>query len=219
MLRRVSRKSPCDFAGTARVPVKSAGQQAEAMLLFVRELLSRQRTPWVNAARGHAEPRGSPDAAELGLVAAQGGKGLRALLAMAREALPDLAMPALAPLERQTGHVEAELAQAGQARGGGPGQHGRPRRVGDDDERTGASAASHRLTARQPQGQGLPEKMLTGRTDDPQNPRRAAAKQAGHTTAAASDQLVPRHTPLHPKGPPHPPCDPEQACPNLHEAA
>jgi transposase len=43
------------------VPVKSAEQQAAAMLLSVRELLVRQRTQLVNAMRGHA--------AEMGVVA------------------------------------------------------------------------------------------------------------------------------------------------------
>lgn len=90
--------------GMARVPVKSAAQQAAAMLLSVRELLSQQRTQLVNAVRGHA--------AEFGLVAAKGDKGLRELLAMARSTLPNPAVQALALLERQIGHVEAELAQA-----------------------------------------------------------------------------------------------------------
>ena len=40
--------------GMARVPVKSAEAQAAAMLLSVRELLTRQRTQLVNALRGHA---------------------------------------------------------------------------------------------------------------------------------------------------------------------
>ncbi len=40
------------------VPVKSAEQQAAAMLLSVRDLLVRQRTQLVNALRGHAAERG-----------------------------------------------------------------------------------------------------------------------------------------------------------------
>jgi transposase len=40
------------------VPVKSAEQQAAAMLLAVRELLVRQRTQLVNAMRGHAAEMG-----------------------------------------------------------------------------------------------------------------------------------------------------------------
>jgi hypothetical protein len=53
------------------VPVKSAEQQAAAMLLSVRELLVRQRTQLVNAMRGHA--------AEIGVVAPLGEKGLAEL--------------------------------------------------------------------------------------------------------------------------------------------
>ena len=45
--------------GLAKVAVKSAEQQANAMLLSVRELLSRQRTQLVNALRGHAATRPS----------------------------------------------------------------------------------------------------------------------------------------------------------------
>ena len=90
--------------GMARVAVKSAEQQANAMLLSVRELLSRQRTQLVNALRGHA--------AEFGLVAAKGDKGVTALLAAAQESLPAPAVEALTLLGRQIEHVEAELAQA-----------------------------------------------------------------------------------------------------------
>ena len=58
------------------VPVKSAAQQAGAMLLRVREILAReilvrQRTQLINALRGHAS--------ELGLVAPIGNKGLARL--------------------------------------------------------------------------------------------------------------------------------------------
>ncbi len=90
--------------GMAQVPVKSAEQQAAAMLLSVRELLSRQRTQLVNALRGHA--------AEFGLVAAKGDKGLAELIAAAQGSLPKPAIEALALLSRQIGQVEAELAQA-----------------------------------------------------------------------------------------------------------
>jgi len=90
--------------GMARVAVKSAEQQADAMLLSVRELLSRQRTQLVNALRGHA--------AEFGLVTAKGDKGVTALLAAAQESLPAPAVEALTLLGRQIEHVEAELAQA-----------------------------------------------------------------------------------------------------------
>jgi transposase len=88
----------------ASVAVKSAEQQANAMLLSVRELLSRQRTQLVNALRGHA--------AEFGLVAAKGRKGVAELLAAAKESLPTPAVEALTLLGRQIEHVEAELAKA-----------------------------------------------------------------------------------------------------------
>jgi len=90
--------------GMANVAVKSAEQQANAMLLSVRELLSRQRTQLVNALRGHA--------AEFGLVAAKGDKGVTELLAAAQASLPTPAVEALTLLGRQIEHVEAELAQA-----------------------------------------------------------------------------------------------------------
>ena len=62
--------------GMAQVPVKSAEQQANAVLLSARELLSRRRTQLVNALRGHA--------AEFGLVTAKGDKGVADLLAATR---------------------------------------------------------------------------------------------------------------------------------------
>ncbi len=58
-------------ASIGDVAIKPVEMQANAMLLSVRELLVRQRTQLVNALRGHA--------GELGLVAAQGEKGLARL--------------------------------------------------------------------------------------------------------------------------------------------
>ena len=84
------------------VPVKSAGQQAAAMLLSVRELLVRQRTQLVNAMRGHA--------AEMGVVAPLGEKGLaelRAEIATADDAaVPTAAKQAIALLGREADHIE-----------------------------------------------------------------------------------------------------------------
>jgi transposase len=54
------------------VPVKSAEDQAAAMILSVRELLMKQHTQLVNALRGHA--------AEFGLIAAKGTGHVAALL-------------------------------------------------------------------------------------------------------------------------------------------
>jgi transposase len=86
------------------VPVKSAAAQAQAMLLSVRDLLVRQRTQLVNALRGHA--------AEMGLVAAKGDKGLATLrIAIAQdEALPALASEALGLLGGEIDRLEARLA-------------------------------------------------------------------------------------------------------------
>jgi transposase len=54
------------------VPVKSVAQQADAMVLSVRELLVKQHTQLVNALRGHA--------AEFGLIVAKGTWHVAALL-------------------------------------------------------------------------------------------------------------------------------------------
>src|SRR5271168_2686930 len=89
------------------VAVKSAETQARAMLLSVRELLVRQRTQLVNALRGHA--------AEFGLVAPLGGKGLAGLqseIATAgEELLPAEAKQALGLLGREVDRIEARLAE------------------------------------------------------------------------------------------------------------
>ena len=87
------------------VPVKAAAQQAQAMLLSVRELLVRQRTQLVNALRGHA--------AEFGLVARLGNQGVAQLLAEAAgdDALPAPAKEALALLGQEIDRLEARLAQ------------------------------------------------------------------------------------------------------------
>jgi transposase len=89
----------------ASVPVKSAAQQAAAMLLSVRELLVRQRTQLVNALRGHA--------AEMGVVAPLGDKGLaelKAEIATAEDAaVPPAAKEAIALLGRQADHITIRL--------------------------------------------------------------------------------------------------------------
>jgi len=88
------------------VPIKSVEQQAAAMLLSVRELLVRQRTQLVNALRGHA--------AELGMVAPLGEKGLAELqteIAAADEgAVPAAAKQALMLLGQETRRIETRLA-------------------------------------------------------------------------------------------------------------
>ena len=86
----------------ASVPVKSAEQQAAAMLLSVRELLVRQRTQLVNAMRGHA--------AEMGVVAPVGEKGLAELrteVAAADDAaVPAAAKQAIALLGQEVERIE-----------------------------------------------------------------------------------------------------------------
>ena len=89
----------------ASVPVKSAAQQAAAMLLSVRELLVRQRTQLVNAMRGHA--------AEMGVVAPLGEKGVRELrheIAVADDAaVPPPAKQAIALLSREAERIATRL--------------------------------------------------------------------------------------------------------------
>ena len=80
------------------VPVKSADQQAEAMILSVRELLVKQRTQLINALRGHA--------AEFGVIAARGTAQIDALL----ERLgADPAVPA--PAREMMGELGAAIEQ------------------------------------------------------------------------------------------------------------
>ena len=78
------------------VPVKSVEQQATLAVHTTRALLVRQRTMVANALRGMLS--------ELGIVAAQGVKGLRTLmqqLEQPSEAIPELMRIALLPLARQ----------------------------------------------------------------------------------------------------------------------
>ena len=91
--------------GMREVAVKSAEMQAQAMLLSARDLLVRQRTQLVNALRGHA--------AELGLVAPVGNKGLATLRAeiAADATLPKLAVSALKLLGSEIDRLEARLAE------------------------------------------------------------------------------------------------------------
>jgi transposase len=87
------------------VPVKSAEQQANAMIYKVRELLVRQRTQLSNALRSHL--------AEMGIVAAQGRSKLEALLAVVGdqndERLPAAAREALQELVRQIEALDARI--------------------------------------------------------------------------------------------------------------
>jgi len=84
------------------VPVKSADEQAAAMLLSVRDLLVKQRTMLVNAIRSHA--------AEFGVIGAKGVGRIAEVLARSRESLPKLAWDLLAILAGQLEVTEIQLA-------------------------------------------------------------------------------------------------------------
>ena len=85
------------------VPLKSADEQAAAMLLSVRDLLVKQRTMLVNAIRSHA--------AEFGVIGAKGVARLPDVLARARESLPKLAFDLLAVLAGQLEVLEVQLGK------------------------------------------------------------------------------------------------------------
>jgi transposase len=85
------------------VPVKTAEQQARAMVLSVRELLVKQRTQLVNALRGHA--------AEFGVIAAKGIDKLATLVALiaADAAVPAEAQEAIGVLAGQIEQIAEQL--------------------------------------------------------------------------------------------------------------
>jgi transposase len=89
------------------VPVKAEDQQALLMLHRVREQLLEQRTATVNALRAHL--------AEFGVVAAQGRRGLRELLAVIGDVedrrLPPLARELLQVLAEQLRGLEERTAE------------------------------------------------------------------------------------------------------------
>lgn len=96
--------------GMSSVPVKTAQQQADAMILKHRELLVGQRTAAINALRGHAT--------EFGVIAAKGTTQVQALLdkLAADEAIPANARVLfvrmgehVAQLDQQIKALEAEL--------------------------------------------------------------------------------------------------------------
>lgn len=88
------------------VAVKTVEQQAVLMLHRSRDLLIRQRTQLINAVRAHL--------AELGIVAATGVDGLKALLAVVREAVATqrLPEPMLQSLQALVSQLLAAQAQA-----------------------------------------------------------------------------------------------------------
>lgn len=86
------------------VPVKSVDQQGVLVLHRTRHLLSRQRTMAGNALRGAL--------AEFGIVAGQGVKGLRELVAgLAQAPIPEAARAALSLLAVQWGNLDSAVAK------------------------------------------------------------------------------------------------------------
>jgi transposase len=98
----------CEAAGRPGmhfVPVKSAAQQAQAMVLKVRETLIGQRTQLANALRGHA--------AEFGVIAGKGISRIAPLLEVieAETAIPPEAREMLALLGQEIEHLDSRLAE------------------------------------------------------------------------------------------------------------
>ena len=91
--------------GMRFVPVKSADQQAQAVVLKVRETLVGQRTQLVNALRGHA--------AEFGVIAGKGIKRVMPLLEAIETAatIPLEAKTMLARLGQEIEHLDTKLAE------------------------------------------------------------------------------------------------------------
>jgi transposase len=89
--------------GMRFVPVKTAPQQAQGMVLKVRETLINQRTQLVNALRGHA--------AEFGVIAAKGISQIRPLLEAidAATTIPPDAKDMLALLGQEIEHLDTRL--------------------------------------------------------------------------------------------------------------
>jgi transposase len=98
----------CEAAGRPGmrfVMAKSAEQQAQGMVLKVRETLVRQRTQLVNTVRGHA--------AEFGVIAAKGIGRISSLLVAieAEEAIPPAAKEMLALLGEEIDHLDSRLKE------------------------------------------------------------------------------------------------------------
>lgn len=91
------------------VPVKSEGQQATLMLHTARELLISQRTALINALRGHF--------AELGIVAPQGARNVRQLIAILEDERrsPQAVRAALVPLATVLIELDVQVAKLDKA--------------------------------------------------------------------------------------------------------
>ena len=100
----------CEAAGRPGmrfVLAKSAEQQAQGMVLKVRETLVHQRTQLVNTLRGHA--------AEFGVIAAKGISQIASLLAAieAEAMIPPAAKEMLALLGEEIDHLDTRLKEIG----------------------------------------------------------------------------------------------------------
>ena len=100
----------CEAAGRPGmrfVLAKSAEQQAQGMVLKVRETLVHQRTQLVNTLRGHA--------AEFGVIAAKGISQIASLLAAieAEATIPPAAKEMLALLGEEIDHLDTRLKEIG----------------------------------------------------------------------------------------------------------
>jgi transposase len=98
----------CEAAGRPGmrfVPVKTATQQEEGMVLKVRETLVNQRTQLVNALRGHA--------AEFGIIAAKGISQITPLLEAIEAAttIPSEAREMLTLLGQEIDHLDTRLEE------------------------------------------------------------------------------------------------------------
>ena len=91
------------------VPVKSQERQATLMLHSARELLISQRTALINALRGHF--------AELGIVAPQGARNVRQLIAILEDEQrsPQSVRVALMPLAAALTEMEEQIAKLDKA--------------------------------------------------------------------------------------------------------
>lgn len=85
------------------VPVKSAAQQADTMILKHRDMLVSQRTQTINALRGHA--------AEFGLIAPKGANNVEGLLAQIAqdETIPATARAMFATMGTHIADLDAKL--------------------------------------------------------------------------------------------------------------
>jgi transposase len=98
----------CEAAGRPGmrfVLAKTEDQQAQAMVLKVRNTLIGQRTQLINALRGHA--------AEFGVIAAKGTGNVTPLLAAiaAETAIPAIAREMMALLGQQIDHLNGQVAE------------------------------------------------------------------------------------------------------------